>query len=55
MQQANKYKKLNKQTNLNSELKEADKVVEKGEEKDDDGEQPSLAGVHWLIKYLSTL
>ena len=49
-QQTNKYNKLNTQTNLNYELKEADKIVEEREEKDDDGEQPSLARVHWLIK-----
>ena len=48
--QTNKHKK-NKQTNLNRELEEADKIVEKGEEKYDDGEHPPLACVHWLKKH----
>ena len=46
----NDKKQTNKQTNLNRELEEADKIVEKGEEKYDDGEHPPLACVHWLRK-----
>ena len=39
---------MNIDTDLNSELEEAHKVVEKGEEEDDGGEQPTLAQVHRL-------
>ena len=39
---------MNIDTDLNSELEEAHKVVQEGEEEDHGGEQPSLAQVHRL-------
>ena len=40
--------KMNINRDLNCELEEAHKVVEKGEEEDDGGEQPTLAQAYRL-------